>query len=147
MPLIVRWPGHIAPGAVSQQVMVSMDFTPTLLAAAGAPPLSAEQTDGANLLPQLTGRAAPIPRTLYWRFKANEQAAVRDGDWKYLKLGGKEHLFNVVADPRERAELKAVHPERFAGMKAKYAEWNAQMLPYPEGSFSESVKNSYPDRY
>ena len=147
VPLIVHWEGRIVPGGVTDQVMTSMDFMPTLLAAAGAPPLSAGETDGANLLPQILGRAPVVPRTLFWRYNANDQAAVREGDWKYLKLGGKEHLFNVAADPRERAELAGEHPERFAALKALYAGWEAQMLPYTPSNRSEDVKQYYPDRY
>lgn len=146
VPLIVNWRGQVRPG-VSDQVMTSMDFLPTLLAAAGGPALTPDETDGANLLPQLLGQAPARPRTLFWRFKANEQAAVRDGDWKYLRLGGKEHLFNIVADPRERAELKEVHPDHFAALKAKYAAWDGEMLPYAPDTSSEDVKEDFPDRY
>ena len=147
VPLIVNWPGRVKPGGVSDQVMTSMDFLPTLLAAAGGPALSAQDTDGVNLLPQILGEAPPVSRTLFWRFKANEQAAVRDGDWKYLKLGGKEHLFHVASDPRERAELAEVHPERLAALKARYAAWDNEMLPYGADTSSEDVKRSFPDRY
>ena len=147
VPLIVRWPARAPAGATSTQVMTSMDFLPTLLAAAGAAPDPRFPPDGMNLLPVLTGAAPVVPRKLFWRFKASEQAAVRDGDWKYLKLGGREHLFDVAADPRERAELKDLHPAVFERLKAEYAAWNADMLPYPEGAFSESPKGRVADRY
>jgi arylsulfatase A-like enzyme len=147
VPLIVRWPGHIKAGSTSQQVMVSMDFMPTLLGAAGLAPDPAYPSDGANLLATLQGSAPLQPRSLYWRFKGNQQAAHRDGDLKYVKVGSKEHLFNVVEDARERAELKEKMPEQFARLKAAYAAWDASMLPYPAESFSEDVKLFYPDRY
>jgi hypothetical protein len=57
--------------------------------------------DSISLLPVLTGRA-PEPRTLFWRYKTNAQRAVRDGDFKYLKIRDNTYLFDVVADPRER---------------------------------------------
>ena len=147
VPLIMRWPARIRGGSTSSQVMVSMDFMPTLLAAAGLAPDPAFPADGANLLPTLLGNAPLQQRSLYWRFKANQQAAHRDGDYKYLKIGGKEHLFNVVADARERAELKDKLPEVFARLKADYATWDAGMPPYPAESYSEDVKLFYPDRY
>lgn len=124
-----------------------MDFMPTLLAAAGAPPLSQKDSDGANLLPQILGHSPVIARTLFWRYKANEQSAIRDGDWKYLKIGGKEHLFQVSADPRERAELKDVHPDTFSDLKHKYEKWNNDVLPYIQENSSEDVKEFYADRY
>lgn len=147
VPLIMRWPGRIKAGGVAQQVMLSMDFAPTLLAAASEGPVPKDDFDGLNLLDQILGRASDVPRTVYWRFQANSQAAVRDGNWKYLKLGDKEHLFDVVKDPRERAELRSVHPEVFARLKAGFAAWNAQMLPYTEKTFSGDVKAYLPDRY
>ncbi|MGC4028370.1 MAG: sulfatase-like hydrolase/transferase [Steroidobacteraceae bacterium] len=147
VPLLIRWPGHIKPGARSDQVMTSMDFLPTLLSAAGGHPEQAGQFDGENLLPVLLGQAASHERTLFWRFKANDQAAVRRGAWKYLRLGGKEHLFNLLEDARERAERKDDFPGLMNELKALYAGWEKQMLPYPADSLSESVKTNYPDRY
>lgn len=147
VPLLVRWPGKIQPGRRSEQVMTSMDFLPTLLAAAGGSPDAAGQFDGENLLPVLLGEESARERTLFWRYKASEQAAVRRGDWKYLKLGGKEHLFNLAEDSRERAGRLADHPDIAKELKALYAEWNEQMLTYPADSLSQPVKRNYPDRY
>ncbi len=146
VPILIQWPGRIARGAVSEQVMISMDFLPTFLAIAGGTARPGE-FDGIDLSAQISGTAAPVERTLFWRFKAEEQAAVRQGNWKYLKLGGKEHLFNISEDPRERAELRDVHPERMRALRALYDGWNRQMLPYPLGSYSESNQRYYPDRY
>jgi hypothetical protein len=72
---------------------------------------------------------------------------VRDGKWKYLKLGGREHLFDVAADPRERAELSEVFPDEFSRLKRLYAAWNAQMLPYPADARSYDVQTGTADRY
>ncbi len=146
VPIMMRWTGRIQARARSEQVMVSMDFLPTLLAMSGGAS-KAGQFDGLDLSAQLRDRAAPVTRTLYWRFKANAQAAMRDGDWKYLKLGGKEHLFNLSSDERERADLGASDSMRMAAMRARWETWNATMLPYPADSFSDQIKNSYPDRY
>ncbi len=146
VPLIIRWPDKVPGNRRSDQIITSMDFLPTLLAAAGAQNTD-DKFDGMNLLPQLLGVASPVKRTLFWRFKAGSQAAVRRGDWKYLRLGSKEHLFNVASDPRERVLLHNKHPEIFAELRELYELWNRDMLPYPEESYSESVKNSYPDRY
>ena len=145
VPLFVRWPDRIAGGEVSNQVMTTMDFLPTLVAAAGGQPPN--RIDGINLLPQLLGRGDVVPRTLYWRFKTADQGAVRQGDWKYLRLAGEEYLFNLGEDPRERSRLQAKHPEKFAELKALYEKWNETMLPYPEESFSESGETTYTDRY
>lgn len=135
VPLIVRWPGLVAPGTRTLQVMTSMDWAPTLLAAAGRPTGSPRQFDGMNLLPVLSG-GPPVPRQLFWRMKRDDQAAVRSGDWKYLRRRGREYLFDLTSDPRERANLKMQHPELFAALKQDFDRWNATMLSYPDDSFS-----------
>ncbi|MFZ2997558.1 sulfatase [Sphingobium sp.] len=147
VPLLVRWPGRIAAGSKSEQVMISMDFLPTLLAMAGGDVTRAGTFDGMDLSAHLTGKAAPASRTLYWRFKSNAQAALRDGDWKYLMLGGKEHLFNLAEDERERADHASDAPARVKAMRLQWDSWNAQMLSYPLGSLSEDVREHYADRY
>lgn len=147
VPILMRWPGHIAPGTHSEQVMISMDFLPTLLAMSGGDVARAGKFDGVDLSAQMTGKAAPVERTLYWRFKANEQAALREGVWKYLKLGSKEHLFNLAQDERERADLATRDTQRLIAMRTKWDAWNATMLPYPLGSTSEDVRDHYADRY
>ena len=95
-----------------------MDWLPTLLAAAGGAPDPAYPPDGQNLLPVLTGQRAPAERTLFWRYKANAQRAVRSGNWKYLRINGNEFLFDVAVDQRERANLAQRHPDVFAQLKA-----------------------------
>jgi arylsulfatase A-like enzyme len=147
VPILMRWPGRIAQGLRTDQVAATVDWLPTLLAAAGSAPDPAFPSDGVNLLPVLTGAAPEIPRTLYWRYKSNDQAAVRDGNLKYLRLGGREHLFDIEADPRERAELHEARPEDFERLKRLYAAWNERMLPYPADARSYDVRTGTADRY
>lgn len=145
VPFIMRWPKRIRAGSMSEQVLVSMDTVPTFLAAAGGK--APAGMDGIDLLPQLAGEAPAVNRTLYWRMNAYEQAAVRDGDWKYLRIGGQEHLYNVRRDPRERAEQKDLQPEIFNRLKRQWEGWNATMLPYPADAPSERAGQNYSDRY
>jgi arylsulfatase A-like enzyme len=129
IPAIVRWPGHVRAGSMTEQVAISMDWMPTLLAAAGAMPDSAYPPDGMNLLPALMQNAAPVPRKLFWRYRMNAQRAMRDGDMKWLKIRDNTFLFNVVSDPLERANLKDRQPEIYRKLVAEYEAWNATMLP------------------
>jgi arylsulfatase A-like enzyme len=129
VPAIVRWPLRIKPGQVNEQVAISMDWLPTLLAAAGAGPAASHPPDGRNLLPVLLGEQKPQERTLFWRYKANAQRAVRAGNWKYLKLNGNEFLFDVAKDQRERANLALKYPDKLADLKQQWERWNAGMLP------------------
>lgn len=146
VPLVIRWPQRIQAGARSDQVMISMDFLPTLYAAAGGQLDSSLATDGMNLLDVLTGAGAARPRTLFWRFKARDQRAMRCGDWKYLQIDSKEFLFNIVEDQRERANLKDKHPEMFNRLKAEFAAWDKTMLAYPSESLSHWSGSKLSDR-
>ena len=138
VPALVCWPACIPAGRTSDQVMITMDWFPTLLEAAGTAPHPDYPSDGISLLPVLTGERGPEPRRLFWRYKTNAQRAMRDGDWKYLKIRDNEYLFNVVEDPRERANLKERQRATFARLTAEWAAWNAAMLPEIPDSFGES---------
>jgi arylsulfatase A-like enzyme len=147
VPTLLRWPARLAP-QVSDQVTITMDWLPTLLAAAGTQPDAAYPSDGDDILPVLLGTRAPYPRTLYWRYKAQAQRAVRDGDWKYLKINDNEFLFNVVDDVRERANLRDCHPESFQRLRQQWEAWNKQQLPITEAVYSGSVTpDTQADRY
>jgi arylsulfatase A-like enzyme len=137
IPVLVSWPARIRP-ARSNQVAISMDWMPTLLAAAGTAPDSTYPPDGMNLLPGLVDGAAPVPRKLYWRYKANHQRAMRDGDFKYLKILDNTFLFNVVDDPMERANLKNRRQDIFDRLEKDWYEWNATMLPEVDESRTNS---------
>jgi hypothetical protein len=86
----------------------------------------------------LTGQSAPLPRKLFWRYKTNAQRAARDGDHKYLKIRDNSFLFNVVADPRERANLWLRKRDSAERLLADWQAWNATMLPEIPDSFGET---------
>jgi len=130
IPSIVRWPGVTTPGSTNDVPVMLMDWLPTFLAAAGGKPDPDYPTDGLDIRPVLKGEKLP-ERTLYWRFRNHDQKAVRRGQMKYLSIAGNEFLFDVVADPLERANLKDRQPETFAALKQAFAVWNAGMLNDP----------------
>jgi arylsulfatase A-like enzyme len=136
IPAVIRWPARIAPGSVSDQVMISMDWLPTLLAAAGTAPDPAYPSDGVNLLPWLGQGAASVSRKLFWRYKYADQQAARDGDWKYLKILDNTFLFDVVKDPMERANLKDRYRDVYDHLETQWNEWDATMLPLDPQSFT-----------
>lgn len=128
VPTIVRWPGRVKPGSVSDAQVMTMDWLPTLLSAAGVSGSTTKPSDGIDIRAALSGGALP-ERPLFWRYKALSQQAMRLGDWKYLKIGDNSFLFNLADDPMERANLKKIQPQRFSMMVARYEAWNATMLP------------------
>ncbi len=130
VPTLICWPAQIPPGQVNTQVAITMDWLPTLLEAAGVAPHSGYPPDGISVLPMLTGESSdPRPRKLFWRYKTNAQRAMRDGDFKYLKIRDNTFLFNVVADPRERANLRDRRRDLADRLVAEWTDWNAAMLP------------------
>lgn len=144
VPLIVSWPRGLPAGVDSDQVAMSMDAMPTLLAAVGGTaPLG---IDGVSLLPNLRDPKQVTTREIFWRHKARQQYAVRSGDWKYLRIDGKEFLFNLAADERERADVKPIEPARLNALRSASEKWNGRMLAYPEKSFSEDMKGKFADR-
>jgi arylsulfatase A-like enzyme len=142
IPAILRWPGRVKPDSTSTQVAISMDWLPTLLAAAGTAPDPAYPSDGISLLPAVTQNAAPVSRKLFWRYRYNEQRAVRDGDMKWLKIAGNTFLFNVVSDPLERANLKDRQPEVYRKLVTDYETWNATMLPEDHQAYTHTFFDS-----
>ncbi|MCB2084870.1 MAG: sulfatase-like hydrolase/transferase [Sphingomonadaceae bacterium] len=139
VPALVSWPDVLPRGAVSHQVQMGMDWMPTLLAAAGVSSDPDYAPDGMNLLPVMVGDTRPVDRKVYFRYKANHQRAMRDGDYKYLKIAGHTYLFNVAEDPLERADLKEREPEVFARLEAGWKDWNSTMLPQIDESYTDSV--------
>ncbi|HEV2571906.1 MAG TPA: sulfatase-like hydrolase/transferase [Beijerinckiaceae bacterium] len=129
IPAVVRWPRGIPAGKTSEQTIISMDWMPTFLELAKTAPDPKYPMDGVSLVQTLAGTAPVTPRKFFWRYKNLEQQAMRDGDWKYLKIKNNTFLFNVVEDPMERANHKMREPAMFERMVAEYKTWNDTMLP------------------
>ena len=133
VPAIAWWPGTIPAGKTTNQLSITFDLMPTMLAAAGLEIPTERKLDGINLLPILTGRHSTIERTLVW----NGQA-IRHGDWKLMlngKGGEKVGLYNLQEDLSEQENLADRHPERVEKLKALAREWDADiqatMTPQP----------------
>jgi arylsulfatase len=107
VPSMVRWPGKIEAGSVSNQVMHHMDWLPTYLAAAGEPNIKEKlkkggveaigrsykvHLDGYDFLPHLTGKEENGPRREVFYFAdTGELTALRYNDWKAIFLEQKEY--------------------------------------------------------
>ncbi|MFO1279397.1 MAG: sulfatase-like hydrolase/transferase [Burkholderiaceae bacterium] len=131
VPWIAHWPAVIAPGRTSAQACMTMDWSATMLDAAGVAPDPAFALDGISLLRVLQRDGQEFDRPLHWRMNHRGQRALRDGDWKYLRVDGHDYLFNLPADERERANLGGREPQRLAAMREAWETWNATMPPIP----------------
>jgi arylsulfatase A-like enzyme len=103
-----------------------------VLEAAGAQPDDAYPLDGVSLLPVLQDAGHEFARPLHWRMNHRGQRALRDGDWKYLRVDGQDYLFNIPADARERANHAGRDAARLMAMRDAWESWNATMPPIPE---------------
>lgn len=128
IPFMARWTGHIPPGQVLDQPVISLDIFPTALAVAGLTPSDKLKLDGVNLLPWLEDQRHDRPhQILYWRFKP--QWAIRDGDYKLVApLEGGVHLFDLAQDPGESNDLMAEKPDIAKRLQSEYDAWNAQLM-------------------
>jgi arylsulfatase A-like enzyme len=131
VPGIARWRGRIPAGQVCPQTAITMDWTATFLAIAGAEPDPRYPPDGINLMPVLSGAASPVERTLFWRTPTAD--AVRRGPWKRLRdcAGGKTQLFNLVRDIREYNDFSERYPKILSELGDAFAEWEETVLPRP----------------
>ncbi|MBA3352315.1 MAG: sulfatase-like hydrolase/transferase [Blastocatellia bacterium] len=129
VPAIVRWPGVTAPGGVSDQPNITMDWTATMIAAAGNKPDPKYPLDGQDLTDVLKGRKPIHDRTFFWR--TFRQGAMRSGKWKYLREEKNEFLFDLSVDEREQADFKGSHPEILERLRAEFTKWESEMQRYP----------------
>ncbi len=123
VPCLMRWPGKLPAGKVTDQMAITMDLTATAAALAGAK--SPRALDGVNLLPILQGKQSPASRTFFWRINQPgiAQKAVRAGKWKYFQEGENEMLFDLSQDIGERNDLRYVHPEIVKSLRAQMQRW------------------------
>jgi arylsulfatase A-like enzyme len=108
-----------------------MDWTATMLDAAGATPHPDYPLDGVSMMPVLRQPGQVFERPLFWRMNHRGQRAYRHGKWKYLRVDENDYLFDIHQDARERANLGARHPDRLADMRHSWETWNAGMPPIP----------------
>jgi len=114
VPAMVRWPGKIQPGQVSNVVMSHLDWMPTLAAAAGMPDLKQDllkgtrigskqsklHLDGYNFLPYLTGQADKGPRREFiYHNDEGMPVCVRIGDWKVVYAENRAQTMALWAEP------------------------------------------------
>jgi len=112
VPMIVRWPGRMRPGAVSDQVWAFWDFLPTAADIAGLEPPG--KIDGISMLPALLGKDQEDHDYLYWEFSRRKfMQAVRMGDWKGIRLdtGAPIELYDLAKDIGEKNNVAAEHPD------------------------------------
>ena len=142
-PCIVRWPGRIPAGRVSNEIVHQLDIFPTLAAAVGADIVPKDRAiDGVNQLPFLEGKQARSNRDSVLFFTGNTVRAVKWHDWKFwyayqgepggaAPAGPLMRLFHLLSDPREESDVKDANPWVQGVVDKLIADFNATTEKYP----------------
>ncbi len=126
VPQAAAWPGHIQPGAVTDEVTLSMDLCATCCEAAGAE--APAGVDGVSVLPTLLGERQELARDLFWtrregnlRYLGQSVWAVRSGGWKLLQNDPQRpfELYDLANDPQEEVDLREREPRKYRELAAK----------------------------
>jgi arylsulfatase A-like enzyme len=153
-PSIVVWPGKIRPGSRSEQVIMSIDYYPTILAMAGLRPKPGLQLDGVSLVPALSGQAlAERPLFCHFPHYVPRTAAVpgtwvREGDWKLIRFfcdnddqTDRFELYNLRTDVGETDNLAPNMPEKVKELNAligRFLRETEAVVPQPNPAYNRS---------
>ena len=128
VPFLVSWSAKLPNGSDYAQPVSSLDIFATSVAVAEAKAPTQAKLDGVNLLPYLSAQNPASPHDkLYWRAGGGVRWAVREGDWKLVKMETTPpELFNLASDIGETTNLASKEPDVVSRLKAAYETWNAQ---------------------
>jgi arylsulfatase A len=127
VPFLVRWPGKIKPGTISDAPVCSIDVFPTVLDAVGVASPAGGAIDGLSLLPHMKSAAeTPLERDeLIWHFPHYRHAPgpysiLRKGPWKLIQFDeGISELYDLQNDLSEADNLAEKEPERVQAMQER----------------------------
>jgi len=128
-PLVVRWPGRVPAGSVSNEVVTTPDFYRTFLDMAGSNAPRNHPLDGESLLPVLTDAASLDRDAVYWHYPhyhhSTPAGAIRKGDWKLIEFfeDGTLELYNLREDIGEEMNLAPYLPEKAKELQQQLASW------------------------
>ena len=158
VPMIVRWPGVVSGGGVSEEVVSSIDLYPTFLEAAGAQSPPDWTLDGVSLLPALRQEQTLPERPLFFHYPhyhhSSPAGAVRQGDYKLIEFFDEDRveLYNISEDISETTNLAEQEPQKTAELRQLLESWRETVsaeLPVPNPDFDEQRRHEWgrhPDR-
>ena len=146
VPLLIRWPGVSQAGSVSDEPVISTDFYPTILDAAGQDPRPHQHVDGMNLRPLMSGTGRLNRDAVYWHFPhylkhphSFPSGVIRAREWKLIEdfETGELSLFNLKNDLSETQNLAERLPETAEKLHQMLITWRESvgadpMKPNPE---------------
>jgi uncharacterized sulfatase len=151
-PMIVKWPGVTRPGSVSNDIISSVDFYPTLAEIVGADLPAAQVFDGKSIVEELQGKPVEQDRAVFWHYPVYHHgvpaSAVRKGDWKLIHFLDDDHmeLYNLAADIGEKHDLSSEEPEKADELMHVLESWRQQIgaeMPVPNPDFDASRRDEW----
>ncbi len=133
VPGMIRWPGQIPAGTISEQPCITFDFTRSIAELAGVKGQPDKPFEGIDIIQHVVDQEEDLDRTLYWRKQRGDRVwkGVREGSFKYVAeaAGGSEqlHLFDLSNDIAESNDLKQTHAAEFHRLHQKYNQWEANV--------------------
>ncbi|MGB7326004.1 MAG: sulfatase-like hydrolase/transferase [Rubripirellula sp.] len=146
VPFVISWPGTIPAEQVFDHPVSALDVAATAAKLANIESKPGD-FDGVDLIPFLTGETTGPPHEfLAWRWTA--QSAIRVGDWKLLRGGDREYLYDLKTDIAEQHNLADQHPEIASRLRSKLSSWSSELDPpgLAMGGMSKAA-NDYFDFY
>jgi arylsulfatase A-like enzyme len=125
VPLVARWPAKIPAGRVSDEFATTLELWPTLAAASGAKSPPDVILDGYDLLPVLSGKASSPRDRMFWEFRGQKVARLKD--FKWIDNGKEQFLFYLTGDPGEQHNLIGEKPEMARSLAQLWNEWRQEM--------------------
>jgi arylsulfatase A-like enzyme len=132
-PSIVKWPGRVKAGTVSDQIWAFWDFLPTAAEIAGGQ--APRGIDGVSMVPSFLGDTQKDHEYLYWEFhEGGFSQAIRMGDWKAVRVKSQSaaiELYDLETDVAEKRDVAAQHPEIVARMAKLMVEARTDSKEFP----------------
>jgi arylsulfatase A-like enzyme len=125
VPCLVRWPGHIRPGARIPQIAGAIDLLPTLADMAGIPVTSAKPLDGKSVKPLLLRQSKDWPDRMIFSLQGNK-VSVRTQRYRLDSAG---QLFDMTADPGQDRDISNEEPRVAAKLRKAATQWAQEVLP------------------
>ena len=127
VPFVISWPGTIPSGQSYDHPVSALDVAATATGIVGLETKPGD-LDGVNLVPYLKGDIKTPPHdALYWRWGG--QIAIREGNWKLLRGGEREYLYDLAKDLEEKNNLASQHPEIADRLRSKLETWSNELKP------------------